>query len=94
MSLFSKLSLELQKALEDAGYKEPTPIQRDAIPLALEGYDILGQAATGTGKTGAFAIPIVEKLQKGKPGVKALVLTPTRELAVQVKEQNIHAYQI
>jgi len=87
MSLFSKLSLELQKALEDAGYKEPTPIQRDAIPLALEGYDILGQAATGTGKTGAFAIPIVEKLQKGKPGVKALVLTPTRELAIQVKEQ-------
>lgn len=87
MSLFSKLSLELQKALEDAGFKEPTPIQRDAIPLALDGYDILGQAATGTGKTGAFAIPIVEKLQKGKPGVKALILTPTRELAIQVKEQ-------
>ncbi len=87
MSLFSKLSTELQKALGDAGFKEPTPIQRDTIPLALEGYDILGQAATGTGKTGAFAIPIVEKLQKGKSGVKALILTPTRELAIQVKEQ-------
>ncbi len=87
LSVFSKLSLELQNALKDMGYKEPTPIQKEAIPLALEGHDILGQAATGTGKTAAFSIPIIENLDRTKSGAKALVLTPTRELAVQVKDQ-------
>lgn len=83
---FQQLSEILQKAIRDLGYEEPTPIQKGAIPLALKGYDIMGQAATGTGKTAAFGIPIVEKISKDD-GLKALVLTPTRELALQVKEQ-------
>ncbi len=87
MLVFSKLSNELQKALSDLGYKEPTPIQTEAIPFALEGFDILGQAATGTGKTAAFSIPIIEGVSRDIKSVKALILTPTRELALQVREQ-------
>src|ERR671919_941174 len=70
------------------GYEEPTPIQRAAIPLLLEGRDVLGQAATGTGKTAAFALPILHGLQKQRRNVPplALVLVPTRELAMQVAE--------
>jgi ATP-dependent RNA helicase DeaD len=83
---FSQLSEPLRRALKDLGFEKPTPIQREAIPLALKGYDILGQAATGTGKTAAFGIPIIEKVKK-EEGLKALILTPTRELAIQVKEQ-------
>lgn len=83
---FSQLSEPLRRALKDLGFEKPTPIQREAIPLALKGYDILGQAATGTGKTAAFGIPIIEKMKK-EEGLKALILTPTRELAIQVKEQ-------
>jgi Superfamily II DNA and RNA helicases len=83
---FSQLSEPLRRALKDLGFEKPTPIQKEAIPLALKGYDILGQAATGTGKTAAFGIPIIEKVKK-EEGLKALILTPTRELAIQVKEQ-------
>jgi ATP-dependent RNA helicase DeaD len=83
---FQQLSEPLRKAIEELGFKEPTPIQKEAIPLALKGYDLMGQAATGTGKTAAFGIPIIEKVNKSD-GLKALVLTPTRELALQVKEQ-------
>ncbi|MCS7263085.1 MAG: DEAD/DEAH box helicase [Aquificaceae bacterium] len=83
---FSQLSLPLQRALRDMGFEKPTPIQKEAIPLALKGYDLLGQAATGTGKTAAFGIPIVEGSDKGE-GTTALIMTPTRELALQVKEQ-------
>ena len=61
---FSQLSEPLRRALKDLGFEKPTPIQREAIPLALKGYDILGQAATGTGKTAAFGIPIIEKIKK------------------------------
>ena len=68
------------------GFKEPTPIQKESIPYTLEGKDILGQAQTGTGKTGAFGIPLIEKVV-GKSGVQALILAPTRELAMQVAEQ-------
>src|SRR5699024_12547108 len=68
------------------GFTEPTPIQEESIPLALERKDILGQAQTGTGKTGAFGIPIVEETTKGS-GSQVIVLTPTRELAVQVADQ-------
>lgn len=68
------------------GFKEPTPIQKDSIPYALQGIDILGQAQTGTGKTGAFGIPLIEKVV-GKQGVQSLILAPTRELAMQVAEQ-------
>jgi ATP-dependent RNA helicase DeaD len=82
-------------ALTALGYEEPTPIQREAIPPLLEGRDLLGQAATGTGKTAAFALPLLERLQRsGATGGKhpsALVLVPTRELATQVSEA-IHKY--
>ncbi|SNR82624.1 DEAD/DEAH box helicase [Desulfurobacterium atlanticum] len=83
---FKDLSSDVQASLEERGFKEPTPIQKEAIPLALEGCDIVGQAQTGTGKTAAFGIPIIEKLKNVK-GVKALILVPTRELALQVSDE-------
>ncbi|HEV2643672.1 MAG TPA: DEAD/DEAH box helicase, partial [Candidatus Elarobacter sp.] len=85
---FSELGLspEVLHAVEDAGYTHPTPIQAQAIPLALEGRDLIGLAQTGTGKTAAFTLPIVDRLSNGPRRVRALVLTPTRELAVQVEE--------
>lgn len=88
---FKQLELiePILKALEDEGYITPTPIQSEAIPVVLDGYDLLGCAQTGTGKTAAFSIPILQNIyrQKGrKPGIKALVLTPTRELAIQIGE--------
>jgi ATP-dependent RNA helicase DeaD len=87
MSLeFNVLSQPVKRALTEMGFTTPTPIQREAIPYALEGYDILGQAATGTGKTAAFGIPIIDKVKR-KEGIQALVLTPTRELALQVRDQ-------
>jgi ATP-dependent RNA helicase DeaD len=76
-------------SLERAAYLEPTPVQAGIIPHALKGIDVLGQARTGTGKTAAFAIPIIELLKQGGRNVspRALVLVPTRELAVQVREE-------
>ena len=74
-------------ALDRAGYLEPTPIQAGLIPRALAGVDLLGQARTGTGKTAAFAIPILEKVERRGHGPQALVLVPTRELAVQVRDE-------
>lgn len=88
---FSQLSDLVQKALKDMGFERPTPIQKEAIPLALKGYDIMGQAATGTGKTAAFGIPIVEGSKK-EEGTTALIMTPTRELALQVKD-SCNSYQ-
>jgi ATP-dependent RNA helicase DeaD len=83
---------ELLRALSDLGYEEPTPIQREAIPSLLEGRDVLGQAATGTGKTAAFALPLLERLPAERGGDPvALVLVPTRELAMQVS-QAVHRY--
>jgi superfamily II DNA/RNA helicase len=74
--------------LSDVGYSEPTPIQEQSIPKALEGKDILGAAQTGTGKTGAFVIPIIELiLRNPSKGTRALILSPTRELAQQIDEQ-------
>src|SRR5215831_20602389 len=83
------LSPTMLAALAAAGYSEPTPIQAGLIPRALAGVDVLGQARTGTGKTAAFTIPILEKIEVGKKhaGPQALVLVPTRELAVQVREE-------
>jgi ATP-dependent RNA helicase RhlE len=93
ISLFSELSLrpELQQALADQGYTTPTPIQAQSIPYLLEGRDLLGIAQTGTGKTAAFTLPILQKLAdagiRPRPGqVKALILTPTRELAIQIDD--------
>jgi ATP-dependent RNA helicase RhlE len=85
---FAELMLapELLRAVEDAGYTIPTPIQTRAIPLILNGRDIMGLAQTGTGKTAAFTLPIVQRLLGGPRRTRALILTPTRELAVQVKE--------
>ncbi|MEX2658850.1 MAG: DEAD/DEAH box helicase, partial [Acidimicrobiales bacterium] len=92
---FSGLGLgpALTSVLADLGYEEPTPIQREATPPLLAGKDLLGQAATGTGKTAAFALPILERLsaRSGRDQPMALVLVPTRELAVQVCEA-IHRY--
>jgi ATP-dependent RNA helicase DeaD len=89
------LSAPLAAAVTALGYEEPTPIQREAIPVLLSGSDMLGQAATGTGKTAAFALPLLDKLSKDAKGnrgkVRALVLVPTRELAMQVAEA-LHKY--
>ncbi len=88
------LGKELLAELATLGYEEPTPIQREAIPPLIEGRDLLGQAATGTGKTAAFALPILQRIGRMKPvGYKpsALILVPTRELAVQVSEA-FHKY--
>lgn len=86
------LNPSIIKAIEDQQYKNPTPIQEQAIPSILNGKDLLGCAQTGTGKTAAFAIPILEKLSKeilnpeGFNPIKALILAPTRELAIQIEE--------
>jgi ATP-dependent RNA helicase DeaD len=94
MSLtFSALGLspDLLGAIGDAGYEAPTAIQARTIPALLAGRDVIGQAQTGTGKTAAFALPILQRLDVGDVAVQALVLTPTRELAIQVAEA-IHTY--
>jgi ATP-dependent RNA helicase DeaD len=87
---FAELGLDpkLLAVLSDLGYEEPTAIQRQAIPPLLEGRDVLGQAATGTGKTAAFALPLLQRLPEGARGAGpiGLVLVPTRELAIQVAE--------
>ena len=77
------LSDEVARAVADLGYETPTPIQINAIPPMLQGRDVIGQAQTGTGKTAAFGIPLAEKIEPGERCVQALVLSPTRELAVQ-----------
>src|SRR5690348_6952028 len=91
--MFKQLNLSepLMKALTKKGYSEPTPIQVKAIPVVLEGKDIFGCAQTGTGKTAAFALPILQMLDAKKnpnhrPAVKALILAPTRELATQISQ--------
>ena len=92
---FGQLALDprLLTALTQLGYEEPTPIQREAIPPLLQGRDLIGQAATGTGKTAAFALPLLQRLREGGRRVQpsALVLVPTRELAMQVAEA-VHRY--
>ena len=85
------LSADLLRAVSEQGYSEPTPVQRDAIPVILEGKDVLAGAQTGTGKTAGFTLPLLQRLSdaatgKGRRPVRALVLTPTRELAAQVAE--------
>ena len=76
-------SAKLLEAVQALGWTEPTPIQKKAIPAILEGRDLVGVAQTGTGKTGAFLLPILER-QEGSEGLRLLVLCPTRELAQQV----------
>ena len=85
------LSAPLQEALAHLGYERPTPIQEQAIPELLSGHDVIGQAQTGTGKTAAFGLPLLEYVDPKMPEVQALVLTPTRELCIQVT-QALRAY--
>lgn len=77
---------ELAEAIKNAGFREPSPIQKEAIPMVLDGNDVIGQAHTGTGKTAAFALPILNNL-KLDGSVEALIVTPTRELAMQVSDE-------
>ena len=96
---FDDLNLipDLLSAVRDMGYDEPTPIQRETIPPVLAGRDVLGCAQTGTGKTAAFALPILQRLSQerkqhaGRRTIRALILTPTRELALQIFE-NFESY--
>ncbi len=81
-----QLAEPIMRALEEVGYENPTPIQAQTIPLILEGRDVLGQAQTGTGKTAAFALPILSNINIDQTEPQALVLAPTRELAIQVAE--------
>ncbi len=98
--LFSELNINpsILTALSEQGYSRPTPIQEGAIPVVLEGKDLLGCAQTGTGKTAAFAIPLLQRLDasgdkdnRGRRAIRALILTPTRELAIQIQE-NLQDY--
>ena len=81
------LSAEVRRAIADLGFEEPSPVQAQAIPLLLQGRDVIAQALTGSGKTAAFGIPMAERLDPTVGAVQGLVLTPTRELAVQVADQ-------
>ena len=93
---FSELGLlpELLRAVEDAGYSEPTPIQAQAIPVIMAGRDVMGGAQTGTGKTAGFTLPMLHRIARhanassspARHPVRCLILTPTRELAMQVHE--------
>ena len=93
MPSFAELGLSppLLEALSHLGYEQPTPIQEQTIPLLLEGRDVIGQAQTGTGKTAAFGLPLLEYVDPKDPEVQAIVLTPTRELCIQVT-QAVRAY--
>jgi ATP-dependent RNA helicase DeaD len=95
VSAFAELGLApgLCRALSGLGYEEPTPIQRAAVPPLIVGRDLVGQAATGTGKTAAFALPVLQRIlgRSGPAGVLALILVPTRELAIQVSKA-MHSY--
>src|SRR5438105_14024693 len=96
--LFNDLNIikPILDALHEEGYRTPTPIQQQAIPIVLQGKDLLGVAQTGTGKTAAFAVPILQLLsehraQGKKRHIRCLILTPTRELALQI-EESFEAY--
>src|SRR3954465_10573119 len=88
ISSFTDLNLSepLIRALKELGYESPSPIQAATIPIFLGNRDVLGQAQTGTGKTAAFALPILARIAIGQHTPQALVLAPTRELAIQVAE--------
>ncbi|HEU4906532.1 MAG TPA: DEAD/DEAH box helicase [Solirubrobacterales bacterium] len=90
---FKELGLapEIQQALDELGYQEPSPIQEKAIPELLAGHDVIGQAQTGTGKTAAFGLPLLQYIDPADDEVQAIVLTPTRELCIQVT-QALRAY--
>ena len=80
------LSAPIQKVISEVGYEAPSPIQAESIPPLLEGHDLIGQAQTGTGKTAAFALPLLSRIDLSLKQPQVLVLAPTRELAIQVAE--------
>jgi len=80
-----KIKPEIMRAVKELGFNEATEIQAKCIPTVLEGKDIIGQSQTGSGKTAAFGLPILSKINKGE-GLQAIILTPTRELCVQVND--------
>jgi ATP-dependent RNA helicase DeaD len=88
MTTFKDLGLNpaIQQALDELGYQDPTPIQEEAIPQLLDGHDVIGQAQTGTGKTAAFGLPLLQYLDPENNEVQAVVMTPTRELCIQVTQ--------
>lgn len=81
------ISEDIIRALNEMGFEEPTPIQEQTIPSSIEGRDLVGQAQTGTGKTAAFGIPLIQKVKGAAEGTQGIILTPTRELAIQVAEE-------
>ncbi|MEA4961251.1 DEAD/DEAH box helicase [Lutispora sp.] len=81
------LSDKILKAIDDMGFEEPSKIQEEVIPIVLEGFDVIGQAQTGTGKTLAFGAPILNKLDRSEGKINTIILTPTRELAIQVNDE-------
>ena len=81
------LSKSLLRAVKQSGYEEATPIQEQTIPMVLKGEDVIGQAQTGTGKTAAFGLPIIEHVDLDNPNIQAIVISPTRELAIQTQEE-------
>ena len=83
----SAIDVRIIKAVEEMGFESMTPIQEQAIPIMLEGKDLIGQAQTGTGKTAAFGIPIIQKIDPEEKGLQAIILCPTRELAMQAAEE-------
>ncbi|MDD3796882.1 MAG: DEAD/DEAH box helicase, partial [Lachnospiraceae bacterium] len=91
MNLLNKeesiLNLNIIRAVEEMGFEQLTPIQEKAIPLVMEGKDIIGQAQTGTGKTAAFGIPLIQMVDPEDPNVQGIVLCPTRELAIQAADE-------
>lgn len=89
MATFHELGIreDVLKSLEEMGFEQATPIQADTIPLAMQGYDVIGQAQTGTGKTAAFVIPTISRLNKDQQAIQVLIMAPTRELAIQVADE-------
>ncbi len=81
------LNPNILRAVEEMGFEEMSPIQAKAIPVLLEGKDVIGQAQTGTGKTAAFGIPLLQRINPKERHLQAVVLCPTRELAIQVAEE-------
>ena len=86
---FEELGLlpEILRGIEEMGFEEATPIQSQAIPVVMSGSDVIGQAQTGTGKTAAFGIPMLQNMDSELKKTQALILSPTRELAIQVAEE-------
>ena len=86
---FDELGLmpQILRGIEEMGFEETTPIQAQAIPMVMSGIDVIGQAQTGTGKTAAFGIPLLQKTDPSYKKTQALILSPTRELAIQVAEE-------